>query len=406
MFGGPPWQQAPYSPYGTSQSPYYSGAPQYGYGSPYTAYGGGLRSNPYAAGGAAGLNGAPLGPPSGPGDGLIDRVHSGFSTVGSVTEAMARVTGMLDSNWHSLFMSFASMVRLVEGVHVMRGEFWALLKALSVAKLLHSLYEWFVPPRRPLLADPSSNAAEFMARVGSRRRSYFRLFAVLTGLALLVGPWLYSRLAQRRAAAKHLRARRRSRTSTSSTTSSRSSSGVRDEGEVEVVLTPGEADSTPVSRFAECLTDYEAMSGRELSMRRGDVVYVAARVGQHWLAVERRDGARGLVPTTVMRPYDEELRSSARRSVARRRRSNVRVSEQRFRPVDNDVDDDDEDDDEDDDDDDDDAEPRDGKLPATPKATPTASDRHVARGASAASSGRRRRFSDEEVAWWERRQRR
>jgi hypothetical protein len=36
---------------------------------------------------------------------VLDRVHNGFSSVGSVTEALARVTGMLDSNWHSLFMS-------------------------------------------------------------------------------------------------------------------------------------------------------------------------------------------------------------------------------------------------------------------------------------------------------------
>lgn len=35
---------------------------------------------------------------------VLDRVHNGFSSVGSVTEALARVTGMLDSNWHSLFM--------------------------------------------------------------------------------------------------------------------------------------------------------------------------------------------------------------------------------------------------------------------------------------------------------------
>ncbi len=386
MFG--PWSQSPYSgsPYGASpyggvgQSPF---GPSYNspYAAPYAApYSSSYSSvrNPYAAA----APGMPLGAAgSSSSNSVIDRVHSGFSSVGSVTEAMARVTGMLDSNWHSLFMSFASMVRLVEGVHVMRGEFWALLKALSLAKLLHSLYEWFVPPRPLLLADPSANAAEFVTRVASRRRSYLRLFAVLAGLALLVGPWLYSRLRQRQQQQQQQQQRgRRLRRRAADADAAPAS--------------PAEADTTPVSRFAECVNDYEAQSSRELSMRRGDIAYVAARVGQHWLAVERRDGARGLVPTTVMRPYDEELRrftppgSSARRSMARRRRSNLR-------PVAYEIDDNDNDDDDDDDDDDfDDG----GKKPLKSRAG-TTSDRDLARGGNE-GNGRRRRFSDEEVDFW------
>lgn len=371
MFG--PWSQSPYSGSPYSASPY--GGPPPGaspYGSAYNSpFGAGPYATPYSSSYSSVRNPYATPPPGMPLGGgaasnsVMERVHSGFSSVGSVTEAMARVTGMLDSNWHSLFMSFASMVRLVEGVHVMRGEFWALLKALSVAKLLHSLYDWFVPRRRPLLADPSANAAEFVTRVASRRRSFLRLFAVLAGLALLVGPWLYSHLRhrqeqQQRLASKQQRARKKSAAAAAAAAA-------------EAPATPAEADTTPVSRFAECVNDYEAQSSRELSMRRGDIVYVAARVGQHWLAVERRDGARGLVPTTVMRPYDEDMRrytppgsSAARRSAARRRRSNLR-------PID---DNDDEDDEE-------------------PRASAT-SDRDLARG----GSGGRRRFSDEEVDFW------
>lgn len=63
---------------------------------------------------------------------VVERVHGGFATVGGFTEGMARVTGMLDQNWQSLFNSFTSMVRLVEGIKIMRTEFWALLKGIYV----------------------------------------------------------------------------------------------------------------------------------------------------------------------------------------------------------------------------------------------------------------------------------
>jgi hypothetical protein len=250
-----------------------------------------------------------------------------------------------------------------------------------------------------LVADPSANASEFINAVGSRRRSYWKLLAVLVGLAMLVGPWFYSRLMAR---VKRTRVRRRDTlgdNNDDSDTPARDSRGAR--------LVPGEADAMPVSRFFECINDYEALSSRELSLRRGDIVHVAARVGQRWLAVERRDGARGLVPTTVMRPYDEDMRrfgtSSSGRRHNRHRRSTLRAS-RRLEDDDNFRDDDDDDDDDDD---------TDGKAPAnssrsrvamtreeaarfgTPRAT---SDREVA--TSGGGRRQRRPFSDEEVEWW------
>ena len=125
MFGGgynqfnSPYATPSYSSYPSYSSPYASSyaspyaspfAPRYGAPSPYDA------------------------PTRGWGDapserrGVLDRVHGGFASVGSVTEGMARVTGLLDHNWQSLFMSFTSLVRLIEGFAVMKSEFWALLK--------------------------------------------------------------------------------------------------------------------------------------------------------------------------------------------------------------------------------------------------------------------------------------
>lgn len=256
----------------------------------------------------------------------------------------------------------------------------------------------------PSLADPSANASEFINAVGTRRRSYWKLLAVLVGLAMLVGPWFYSRLMAR--ANKRTRVRRRD---TLGSDNDNDVDGGRD-ARNDRNLVPGEADTMPVSRFFECVNDYEALSNRELSLRRGDIVHVAARVGQRWLAVERRDGARGLVPTTVMRPYDEHMRrymppgsspSSGRRHNRHHRRSTLRASQRRHA---DDVDDEEDDDDNDNDDG--------GKTPVNsrsrsavamtreeaarfaPRAT---SDRDVA----TSGGGRQRRpFSDEELEWW------
>lgn len=121
-YGGAPFA----SPY--ASSPYSSGAAG-AYGAPYSRFGsydrfgeyGGERGWPAPAAALANERGAP---------GVVDRVHGGFATVGGFTEAMARITGMLDHNWQSLFHSFTSVVRLVDGFRIMRSEFWALLKGL------------------------------------------------------------------------------------------------------------------------------------------------------------------------------------------------------------------------------------------------------------------------------------
>lgn len=215
---------------------------------------------------------------------------------------------MLDQNWQALFMSFTSLIRLFDGFRIMRTEFWALFKAVSLMKLLHSLYNWLRGPRSKLDKNVNQNVTDFLEK--KTQRSPLRLILVLGGISLLVGPFLYNKLRQR-----ILRQQEQER-------KSRQRASRRRNGREPVPeLIP--VSSTPASkgRLAECIFDVHPRSPRELELFQGDIVMIAARVGHNWLAAETRDGRRGLVPTDAMRPVPTDKQSSSKRRRRRRPRT-------------------------------------------------------------------------------------
>jgi hypothetical protein len=177
--------------------------------------------------------------------------------------------------------------------------------ALSLFKLLHSLYAWLRGPPPQLKSNLTENVADFLAP-RPPRRSAWRLALVLGGIALLVGPWLYQRLAearrlQRRRAAM-LNSSRRSSSSSSSSSSSMSTkrnnvntarrASRRLAADIDAQLDDANNDNNDNSsnsndidvnrastapRFGDCIADVRAESARELSLARGEVVRIAVR---------------------------------------------------------------------------------------------------------------------------------
>ena len=175
--------------------------------------------------------------------------------------------------------------------------------ALSLFKLLHSLYAWLrgAPPQ--LKSNLTENVADFLAP-RPPRRSAWRLALVLGGIALLVGPWIYQRLVearrlQRRRAALLNGSRRSSSSSSSSSTMKRNNVALRRSSrrlDVDTQLDDNNNNNNNNSinsnnndvnrtsmtpRFGDCIADVRAESARELSLARGEVIRIVVR----WLNV-------------------------------------------------------------------------------------------------------------------------
>lgn len=185
------------------------------------------------------------------------------------------------------------------------------LVAVSLMKLIHSLYNWVRGPQATLADNVSENVADFLRPPQPvRRRSPVRLLLLLAGIAMLVGPWLWQRmrtqqkmqirtvsssdasLLRRARSQPTTAARRRPRLSVEiderhqrTTDAYYSGGGVNGR-----VIGSNNTDNDNLiepstsSRFGEASMDVVAQSPRELSLQRGELVRIVARVGQRWLA--------------------------------------------------------------------------------------------------------------------------